>query len=130
VFFCFLLILPASKNSEEVTKTPCSKRGSSFSRTILKNVIKMYKLILLKQINKRYDFHGSILVAKKRKIVYQTRLVMQILKKKILNKQSLFQLASSKQFTAAKHMLLNERGHQLTDTVDAYFPNFMKMCHY
>jgi CubicO group peptidase (beta-lactamase class C family) len=82
---------------------------------------------LLKRIHKRYDFHGAILVAKNKKIVYQNHIGTADFKKKtLLNKESAFQLASvSKQFTAAAIMLLNERNLlKLSDTVNRYFPNF------
>jgi len=82
---------------------------------------------LLKRINKRHDFHGAILVAKKGKIVYNNHVGFADFKKKIpLNEESVFQLASvSKQFTAAAIMLLHERNQiQLTDTVNTFFPDF------
>lgn len=82
---------------------------------------------LLKRINKRHDFHGAILVAKNGKIVYNNQIGYANFKNKApLNEVSTFQLASvSKQFTAAAIMLLNERNQiQLTDTVNAYFPDF------
>ena len=82
---------------------------------------------LLKRINKRYDFHGSLLVAKNGKILYNNQIGYANFKKKeLLNEASLFQLASvSKQFTAAAIMLLVERNQiQLTDTVNNYFPDF------
>jgi CubicO group peptidase (beta-lactamase class C family) len=82
---------------------------------------------LLKRINKRHDFHGAILVAKNQKIVYHNQVgYADFSKKNFLNEESVFQLASvSKQFTAAAIMLLNERNKiKLTDTVNAYFPDF------
>ena len=82
---------------------------------------------LLKRINKRHDFHGSILVAKNGKIVYNNQIgYADFRKKEPINEASMFQLASvSKQFTAAAIMLLNERNQiQLTDTVNSYFPDF------
>ena len=82
---------------------------------------------LLKRINKRHDFHGAVLVAKNEKIVYSNQIGTADFKKKtLLNKESVFQLASvSKQFTAAAIMLLNERNQiKLTDTVNRYFPEF------
>ena len=82
---------------------------------------------LLKRINKRHDFHGSILVAKNGKILYSNYVGYANFKKKEpINETSVFQLASvSKQFTAAAIMLLYERNQiQLTDTVNNYFPNF------
>jgi len=82
---------------------------------------------LMKRINKRHDFHGSLLVAKKGKIVYSNRIGFADFKKKeSLNESSVFQLASvSKQFTAAAIMLLVERNQiKLTDTVNHFFPDF------
>lgn len=82
---------------------------------------------LLKRINKRHDFHGSVLVAKNHKVVYQNQVgYANFRKKTLLKKESVFQLASvSKQFTAAAIMLLKERKKiQLTDTVTTYFPDF------
>jgi CubicO group peptidase (beta-lactamase class C family) len=82
---------------------------------------------LLKRINKRHDFHGAVLVAKNEQIVYSNQIGIADFKNKtLLNKESVFQLASvSKQFTAAAIMLLNERNQiKLTDTVNTYFPDF------
>jgi len=82
---------------------------------------------LLKRINKRNDFHGSILVAKNGKLAYQNQIGFADFKeKKPLTENSAFQLASvSKQFTAAAIMILKERNQlQLNDTVTKYFPNF------
>lgn len=82
---------------------------------------------LLKRINKRHDFHGSILVAKNGKILYNNQIgYANFRKKELLNEASVFQLASvSKQFTAAAIMLLHERNQlKLSDTVNNYFPNF------
>lgn len=82
---------------------------------------------LLRRINKRHDFHGSLLVAKNGKILYDNHVGYADFKKKEpLNESSVFQLASvSKQFTAAAIMLLYDRKQiQLTDTVNKYFPDF------
>ena len=82
---------------------------------------------LLKRIHKRHDFHGAVLVAKNKKIVYQNQIGTANFKKKtLLNNESVFQLASvSKQFTAAAIMLLQQRNQlKLTDTVNRYFPEF------
>ena len=82
---------------------------------------------LLKRINKRHDFHGSLLVAKNDKILYSNQIgYADFSKKKPINKTSVFQLASvSKQFTAAAIMLLYERKQiKLTDTVNHFFPDF------
>jgi len=83
--------------------------------------------VLLKRINKRHDFHGSLLVAKNGKIVYSNQVgYKDFRKKEQLNEASVFQLASvSKQFTAAAIMILYERNQiKLTDTVNNYFPDF------
>jgi CubicO group peptidase (beta-lactamase class C family) len=82
---------------------------------------------LLKRINKRYDFHGSILVAKNDKILSDNPVgYADFRKKKSINETSVFQLASvSKQFTAAAIMLLHERNQiKLTDTINQYYPDF------
>jgi len=82
---------------------------------------------LLMRINKRNDFNGAILVAKNEKILYSSHVGFADFKKKaLLHEESVFQLASvSKQFTAAAIMLLKERNKiRLTDTVNAYFPDF------
>ncbi|NVK52254.1 MAG: beta-lactamase family protein [Flavobacteriaceae bacterium] len=82
---------------------------------------------LLKRIHKRHDFHGSILVAHKNKIVYNNQIgYADFRKKKRLTNNSIYQLASvSKQFTAAAIMLLKEQNKlKLTDTINQYFPKF------
>lgn len=82
---------------------------------------------LLKRVNKRHDFHGSLLVAKNGSILYKNQVgYADFRKKEMLNDSSMFQLASvSKQFTAAAIMLLYERGQiKLTDTVTNYYPDF------
>ncbi|NQY30236.1 MAG: beta-lactamase family protein [Flavobacteriaceae bacterium] len=83
--------------------------------------------LLLQRINKRHDFHGSLLVAKNGKIIYSNQVgYKDFRKKELLDEKSVFQLASvSKQFTAAAIMILNERNQiKLTDTVNIYFPGF------
>jgi len=82
---------------------------------------------LLKRINKRQDFHGSILVAKNNKIVYNNHVGYEDFRtKEAINNSSIFQLASvSKQFTAAAIMVLYEKNLiKLTDSVNKYFPSF------
>jgi CubicO group peptidase (beta-lactamase class C family) len=82
---------------------------------------------LLSKINKRNDFHGSLLVAKKGKIIYNNQVgTSDFRKKEPLNEHSVFQLASvSKQFTAAAIMILHEKKLlKLTDTVNIFFPKF------
>jgi len=82
---------------------------------------------LLKHINKRHNFNGSVLVAKNGKILYNNQVgYADFRKKEPLNESSIFQLASvSKQFTAAAIMLLYQRNQiKLSDTVNVYFPDF------
>lgn len=82
---------------------------------------------LLKRVHKRYDFHGSVLVAQQGKIVYSGHIgYADFRKKQLLDETSVFQLASvSKQFTAAAILLLKEQGHlQLTDSVTKYYQDF------
>lgn len=82
---------------------------------------------LLLRINKRQDFHGSVLVAKNGKLVYQNQVGTANFRKKTqLTTESVYQLASvSKQFTATAIMILKEQNLlQLTDTVNTYFPDF------
>jgi len=77
--------------------------------------------------NKRYDFHGSILVAINGKLVFNNEYgYADFSKKTKLNPSSAFQLASvSKQFTATSIMLLYERNLiNLDDSVFKYFPDF------
>jgi len=118
------LINFVSKTTSFETKKPILVEHYSIEKT--QNV--SHKLdSLLQGINKRQDFHGSLLVAKNGKIVYNNQVgYADFRKKEPLNKASLFQLASvSKQFTAAAIMLLNEKNQiKLTDSVNLYFPDF------
>jgi CubicO group peptidase (beta-lactamase class C family) len=97
-----------------------------YSKNSTKNV--SHKLdSLLNRINKRHDFHGAVLVAKNKKIVYQNQVgYADFRKKTLINSESIFQLASvSKQFTAAAIMQLKEKNKlKLTDSVNTYFPDF------
>jgi len=82
---------------------------------------------LFKRFNKRYDFHGSVIVAKKGKIIFKDHYGYADFKKKQkIDDQSSFQLASvSKQFTAAAILMLYEQGKlQLDDKVTRFFPDF------
>lgn len=79
------------------------------------------------RFNKRHDFHGSVLVAHKGKVIFKEHYGMANFKaKKKIDDDSRFQLASvSKQFTAAAILILNERGVlNLDDEVSKFFPNF------
>ena len=81
---------------------------------------------LMERANKRYDFHGSILVAKNGKELYSKIIgYADFSDKSLIYKHSAFQLASvSKQFTAAAILMLCERGAiQLEDTITKYFPS-------
>ena len=132
VFFAFTIV-DAPKESPTLTPpnsvTKTEERAVSLAYYSPKETQKVaHKLdSLLKRINKRHDFHGAVLVAKKNKIVYQNQVGYADFRKKIpLDKDAIFQLASvSKQFTATAIMLLKEQEKlQLSDTVTKYFPNF------
>lgn len=124
----------ASKKEEVAKATPITALNEKEKSIIIERYPKSktekvsHKLdSLLQRINKRQDFHGSLLVAKNGKIVYNNQIGYADFKnKEPLNEASVFQLASvSKQFTAAAIMLLYERNQiKLTDTVNKYFPNF------
>ncbi len=80
---------------------------------------------LLERANKRYDFHGSVLVAKNGKKLYSKLMgIADFSERTRINDHSAFQLASvSKQFTATAIMMLYEKGLiHLDDTIIKYFP--------
>lgn len=114
------------KNIKEDKSDKLSIPVECYSENSTKNV--SHKLdSLLKRINKRHDFHVAVLVAKNKKIVYQNQIGYADFRKKTpINNESVFQLASvSKQFTAAAIMQLKEKNKvKLTDSVNAYFPDF------
>ena len=114
------------KNIKEDKLDKLSIPVEHYSKNSTKNV--SHKLdSLLNRINKRHDFHGAVLVAKNKKIVYQNQVgYADFRKKTLINSESIFQLASvSKQFTAAAIMQLKEKNKlKLTDSVNAYFPDF------
>ena len=124
----------ASKNEEVAKAIPIRALNEKDQSIIIERYSKTetekvsHKLdSLLQRINKRHDFHGSLLVAKNGKIVYNNQIgYANFNNKEPLKEASVFQLASvSKQFTAAAIMLLYERNQiKLTDTVNQYFPNF------
>lgn len=130
-------MLTSKKTETKVDNTVTNKTDSiivkdsiikieSFSKSKTKFVTQKLDS-LLKRINKRHDFHGSILVAKSGKLIYQNQIGMaDFRKKKPIHKNSVFQLASvSKQFTAASILILAERNQlKLTDTITKFFPNF------
>ena len=111
---------------EKVVEKPAPILIEKYSELETKKVT--HKLdSLLFRINKRHDFHGSILVSKNGKLIYQNQIgFADFRKKEKLKKESVFQLASvSKQFTAASILILMERNQlKLTDTVTQYFPDF------
>ncbi len=79
------------------------------------------------RFNKRYDFHGSVIVAKKGKVVFKNHYGYADFKKKtMIDENSVFQLASvSKQFTAAAIMILQEKGKlSIDDKVTRFYPAF------
>lgn len=82
---------------------------------------------LLKRCNKRYDFNGSVLVAKNGKVLFNSGYGYSNFRAKTaVDSNSVFQLASvSKQFTAAGIMILKERNLlSLQDTVTSFFSDF------
>ena len=115
---------PEEPIAEEESILPISLEY--FPETVVKKVNSKLDS-LLKRINKRHDFHGAVLVAKKGKIVYSNQVGFADFRKKIpLKNESIFQLASvSKQFTAAAIMQLKEQLKiKLTDTINVYLPDF------
>lgn len=82
---------------------------------------------VFERVNKRHDFHGSVLVAKNGKMIFTKEYGYADFKKKSkLDKNSSFQLASvSKQFTATAIMILAERGMiDLDDHITKYYTDF------
>ncbi|MCA0931627.1 beta-lactamase family protein [Lutimonas saemankumensis] len=82
---------------------------------------------LFARYNKRYDFHGSVIVAKKGKVIFKDHYGYADFKKRSkIDDTSIFQLASvSKQFTAAAVLILYEDGKiELDDKVTRFFPEF------
>ncbi|MGB1270074.1 MAG: serine hydrolase domain-containing protein [Flavobacteriaceae bacterium] len=133
-FFVFYNISESIKTDKQLTgNTPAQKAKEQssvlvkrFSEEVTKKVSEKLDL-LLKQINKQHDFHGSLLVAKSGKILYSNQVgYKDFRKRELLDENSVFQLASvSKQFTAAAIMILYEKQQiKLTDTVNKYFPDF------
>jgi len=137
IFSLFLFSQNTSgvKKKEVVAEAPIAKKSTAkepivsveyYPKDLTKTVnLKLDSLI--QRINKRHDFHGAILVAKNKKIVYNNQIgYADFRKKSRIKSASTFQLASvSKQFTAAAIMLLAERNKiKITDTVNRYFPDF------
>jgi CubicO group peptidase (beta-lactamase class C family) len=82
---------------------------------------------LFTRFNKRHDFHGSVIVAQKGKVIFKNHYGYADFKAKSkIDDSSVFQLASvSKQFTATAILLLYEENKlDLDDKVIKYFPNF------
>ena len=82
---------------------------------------------LFKRYNKRHDFHGSVIVAQKGKVIFKNHYGYADFKQKTkIDNNSVFQLASvSKQFTATAVMILYEEGKiGLDDKVIKFFPDF------
>jgi len=102
--------LALSYYPEDLTKDVSHKLDSVFTR-----------------FNKRYDFHGSVIVAKKGKVIFKNQYGYADFRQKTkLDENSIFQLASvSKQFTATAIMILKERGQlNLDDEVTKFYPEF------
>ena len=123
--FFFIVILSSfvlskrNKKAAEIAKVKIETKDSTTIKKVLPFLIRKYseaksKKInrkldsLLKRINKRHDFHGSVVVVKNGKLVYLNQVgTADFRKKKVLQKESVYQLASvSKQFTAAAIMIL------------------------
>ncbi len=82
---------------------------------------------VFKRVNKRQDFHGSVLVAKNGKLIFTKEYGYANFKSKSkIDKNSAFQLASvSKQFTATGIMILVEQGKiDLDDLITKYYTDF------
>ena len=82
---------------------------------------------LFNRFNKRYDFHGSVIIAQKGKVIFKEHYgYADFRKKSMIDDHSVFQLASvSKQFTAASILILFEEGQlELDDKVIKFFPDF------
>jgi CubicO group peptidase (beta-lactamase class C family) len=116
------VITPSVTNTEKATSIVIEHYSTDDSKYVS---LKLDSL--LQRVHKRNDFHGSLLVAKNGKILYENQIgYANFNKKEPLNDGFTFQLASvSKQFTAAAIMLLYERNQvQLNDLVNNYFPDF------
>jgi CubicO group peptidase (beta-lactamase class C family) len=97
-----------------------------YPEAITQNISKKLDSVF-KRVNKRHDFHGSVLVAKNGKLIFNKEYGYADFKKKSkLDKNSTFQLASvSKQFTAAAILILAERGLiDVNDKLIKYYPDF------
>ncbi len=82
---------------------------------------------LFTRFNKRLDFHGSVIIAQKGKVIFKNHYGYADFKQKSkIDDQSAFQLASvSKQFTAASILILFEENKlDLDDKVIRFFPDF------
>ena len=97
-----------------------------YPEALTKNVSEKLDSVF-RRFNKRYDFHGSVIVAKKGKVVFKNQYGYADFKKKTrIDDHSVFQLASvSKQFTATAIMILKEKGQlDLDDKVTRFYPDF------
>ncbi|WP_235869125.1 serine hydrolase domain-containing protein [Polaribacter aquimarinus] len=132
--FIFACNTSEGKKNTQVSKAVASneidikpKISVEFYPESLTKKVKQKLDSLLNRIHKRHDFHGTILVAKNKKIVYKNHIGYADFRKKIpIKEESTFQLASvSKQFTASAIMLLIERNKiKITDTINTFFPDF------
>ncbi|MCK5815126.1 MAG: beta-lactamase family protein [Flavobacteriaceae bacterium] len=129
----FILSNEVSEDSspQEVKELPTEKKTKEFVITTYpkEQTAKVsHKLdSVFKRFNKRNDFNGSVLIAKKGKVLFSNEYGYANFESKTkLGEKSVFQLASvSKQFTAAGIMILKERNLlQLNDSVIKYYPEF------
>ncbi len=136
IFIVTFLILHQSTYLNLVGRNYEEKFPTEFEKDLVQRVIPVYPESMTLKVsskidsifhraNKKYNFNGSILVAKNGKLIYTNEYGYGDFKNKVpLNANSAFQLASvSKQFTAAAVLLLYERNLiGLDDSITKYFP--------
>ncbi len=113
---------PEEKKSTVIIDQPIPVHPAAVTKNVSEKLDSIFK-----RFNKRYDFHGSVLVAKNGKLIFNKEYGYADFNKKTkIHKNSSFQLASvSKQFTAVGILILFERGLLgLDDHVIKYFPDF------
>ena len=116
----------SNKDVSEKVKKVDEPLFTKFPESVTESVSKKLDSVF-KRLNKRHGFHGSVLVAKNGKLIFNNEYGYADFKTKTkLNNKSTFQLASvSKQFTATAVLILYEQGLiGLNDPVIEYFPNF------
>ena len=116
----------SNKDVSEKVKKVDEPLFTKFPESVTESVSKKLDSVF-KRLNKRHGFHGSVLVAKNGKLIFNNEYGYADFKTKTkLNNKSTFQLASvSKQFTATAVLILYEQGLiGLNDPIIEYFPNF------